>query len=113
MINGLLGYAINNIDPHNNYLTFRPYYHDISAFQAIKTETDFFTDLDVDIHKSLYDHSKHTFDYAYAITCHASQGSEFDNVIIYASDMWGAYEMRRKWLYTAVTRAKKKLTIII
>lgn len=113
LINGLVGYAVNDIDPHNDFLTFRPYYHDISSFQAIKTETDFFTEEEVNIHKSLYEQKKHTFDYAYAITCHSSQGSEFDNVIVYASDMWGTYEMRRKWLYTAVTRAKKKLTIIV
>lgn len=113
LINGLVGYGLNDINPHNDYLTFKPYYHDIAPFHSIKTEVDFFTEEEINIHKSLYEDKKHTFDYAYAITCHASQGSEFDHVVIYASDMWGSYDMRRKWLYTAITRAKKKLTIII
>lgn len=51
------------------------------------------------------------FDYAYAISCHKSQGSEFDRVVVI--DESGAFrEERSKWLYTAITRAKKSLTII-
>lgn len=50
------------------------------------------------------------FDYAYAITAHKAQGSEFDRVIV-ADDQMKAYdkEFRRRWLYTAVTRAKEEL----
>lgn len=50
------------------------------------------------------------WDYAYAITVHKSQGSEWDKVII-ADDKMRAHEklFRRKWLYTAVTRASKQL----
>ena len=50
------------------------------------------------------------FDFAYAITCHKSQGSEWDSVII-ADDYMNRKdkEFRRRWLYTAVTRAKSKL----
>lgn len=52
-------------------------------------------------------------DYAYCITVHASQGSEWPSVIIYDDHMWaGRTVERRKLLYTAVTRAKEKLTII-
>lgn len=50
------------------------------------------------------------FDYAYGITVHKSQGSEWDRVII-ADDFMNFQnaEFRRRWLYTAVTRAKKEL----
>lgn len=50
------------------------------------------------------------FDYAYAITVHKSQGSEWDTVII-ADDTFGAdkVDFRRRWLYTAITRASKRL----
>jgi len=48
-------------------------------------------------------------DYAYAITCHKSQGSEFESVFVMREgrnfDDWD------KWFYTAVTRARKKLYI--
>lgn len=45
-------------------------------------------------------------DYGYAITVHSSQGSEWDNVIL--CDDWQQADKAR-WLYTAVTRAKKRL----
>lgn len=53
-------------------------------------------------------------DFAYAITCHKAQGGEFDNVII-ADDQMQAnnFEFRKKWLYTAITRAKSQLTWIV
>ena len=52
-------------------------------------------------------------DYAYCITVHASQGSEWPSVVIYDDQMWsGRASERRKLLYTAVTRAKEKLTIV-
>jgi exodeoxyribonuclease-5 len=45
-------------------------------------------------------------DYAYAITCHKSQGSEWEKVCV-VDDGFGRSEAdRRRWLYTAVTRAK-------
>ncbi|WP_363324459.1 AAA family ATPase [uncultured Roseibium sp.] len=52
-------------------------------------------------------------DYSYAITCHKSQGSEWDRVVLY-DDGFGFrdIEERKKWLYTAVTRASKGLAII-
>ena len=49
--------------------------------------------------------------YAYAITIHKSQGSEFDNVILVLDKQ--SYKMIDKSLmYTAVTRAKKNLIIL-
>lgn len=52
-------------------------------------------------------------DYAYAITCHKSQGSEWNKVIIADDEMMKSDPVfRRRWLYTAITRAKKELLII-
>jgi exodeoxyribonuclease-5 len=45
-------------------------------------------------------------DYAYAITCHKSQGSEWDKVLVIQD--W-FFADKERWLYTAVTRAKEKL----
>lgn len=52
------------------------------------------------------------FDWAYCITTHKAQGSEWNNVLIieegeflWKGDLW------RRWLYTAITRAKEKLVI--
>ena len=51
------------------------------------------------------------FEFAYAITCHKAQGSEFDFVIVF-DERYIFGEDRARWLYTAITRAKKKLLII-
>ena len=53
------------------------------------------------------------FEYAYAITVHISQGSQYDNVLFLSDDMMGNTQDRRKMLYTAITRASKVLTIVI
>ncbi len=50
-------------------------------------------------------------DLAYAVTVHKAQGCEFDTVIIALGKM-NALLYRRRLLYTAVTRGKKKVIII-
>jgi exodeoxyribonuclease-5 len=50
------------------------------------------------------------FDYAYCITCHKSQGSEFNKVLVFDEYLRGTNHAM--WLYTAATRAKKKLIIV-
>lgn len=52
------------------------------------------------------------FDFGYAITCHKAQGSQWDEVLILnESQIFG--KDANKWLYTAVTRAAKKVIIKI
>lgn len=53
-----------------------------------------------------------SFTYAYAITCHKSQGSEWDNVLVIEESFPFDKDEHIKWLYTACTRAAKKLVII-
>lgn len=66
-----------------------------------------------EVDKDLYIPKQFAYcDYAYVITCHKSQGSEWDNVIVY--DEWmppQIWDMKR-WRYTAITRAAKKLTYL-
>jgi len=52
------------------------------------------------------------FEFGYAITCHLSQGSQYEKVIVFCERM-GSEDYYRKWLYTAVTRASDKLILII
>jgi exodeoxyribonuclease V alpha subunit len=47
---------------------------------------------------------------AYAITVHKSQGSEFENVLLLLPDRFSPV-LTRELLYTAITRAKKKVEI--
>lgn len=51
------------------------------------------------------------FDYAYAITAHKAQGSQWNHVIVV--DESGCFRGdSRRWLYTAITRAAEKVTVI-
>lgn len=51
------------------------------------------------------------FTFGWAITCHKSQGSQWDNLLVF--DESGAFrDARSNWLYTAVTRAAQKVTVI-
>ena len=52
------------------------------------------------------------FWFGYAITCHQSQGSEWQEVIV--CDDWprNDIDVWRRWLYTAVTRAATKVKVI-
>lgn len=49
---------------------------------------------------------------AYAMTIHKSQGSEFENVIIILPSDEGHTLLTRELIYTAVTRARKKVLLI-
>lgn len=48
-------------------------------------------------------------DYAYALTVHSAQGSEWDRVVI-LNDWRG--NQARQWLYTAVTRGAREVTLV-
>ncbi len=52
------------------------------------------------------------FDYGYALTVHKAQGSQWDNVILF-DESYAFREHRARWLYTGITRAAKRLTIVI
>jgi exodeoxyribonuclease-5 len=51
------------------------------------------------------------FDLAYAVTCHRAQGGEADNVAVVGQGPSGPD--RARWNYTACTRAKKRLLVIV
>lgn len=51
------------------------------------------------------------FDYGYCLTVHKSQGSQWNNVVLFDESSVFQHNSRR-WLYTGVTRASKQLTIV-
>jgi exodeoxyribonuclease-5 len=56
----------------------------------------------------------HPFDFGYAITCHKSQGSQWDSVAVYdESFCWRRDNQHRNWLYTAVTRASERVLVVM
>ena len=51
------------------------------------------------------------FDYGYALTVHKAQGSQWDDVVLF-DESFAFRETRERWLYTAITRAAERLTIV-
>lgn len=52
------------------------------------------------------------FAFAYAITCHKAQGSEWEKVLVVEEGFPFAKEEHARWLYTACTRASEKLVLL-
>lgn len=79
--------------------------------------------LTVEVAEEFFNGTEHTIDwrerrkydeftFGWAITCHKSQGSQWDNVMVF--DESGAFrDARSNWLYTAVTRAAEKVTVVV
>jgi exodeoxyribonuclease-5 len=51
------------------------------------------------------------FDFGYALTVHKAQGSQWDDVVLF-DESRAFREHRARWLYTAVTRAARRLTVV-
>lgn len=52
------------------------------------------------------------FTFGYAITCHKSQGSEWDKVLVIEEKFPFDKTEHARWLYTACTRASEKLVLV-
>lgn len=121
LINGQIGYITDfRKQPHPlfkelNYIDFEP-----------DSDEGLFTNLLID-RKLIIEHEPtittdnyrkipklyhpQLFDYGYCITAHKSQGSEYPKVLIF-EEIVKSNEHKR-WLYTAVTRASEKLTLVL
>lgn len=60
-----------------------------------------------------WDLRRHTdeFDYGYALTVHKAQGSQWDDIVLF-DESFAFREHRARWLYTAITRAAQRITIV-
>jgi exodeoxyribonuclease-5 len=51
------------------------------------------------------------FDFGYALTVHKAQGSQWNEVVLF-DESFAFKETRQRWLYTAITRAAERLTVV-
>jgi exodeoxyribonuclease-5 len=51
-------------------------------------------------------------DYGFALTVHKAQGSQWDRVVLF-DESFAFREHRERWLYTAVTRAAERVTVVV
>lgn len=137
LVNGTVGYLKNSF---NTFLNIPPNVSGNGQFKHLKlVNAEFISDTDesygsLDMDKqffltgesgldtrTLYKMNKNKFfkhsipeqfTYGYAITCHKSQGSEWDKVLVVEEGFPFEKEEHQRWLYTACTRAAQKLVII-
>ena len=82
--------------------------------EALRAHFDAYIDADAMNNVRWYDRARcDEFDFGYAITVHKAQGSQWDSVLLYDDGFlsWKRDE-RKKWLYTACTRAAERLIIV-
>ena len=83
-------------------------------YQALKTGTPAMNGKQtylVNKSKTLPD-APYDFAYAYAITTHKAQGSEWNKVLVIEEGFPFSPEEHKRWLYTAITRAKDRLVVV-
>lgn len=54
----------------------------------------------------------HEFDFGWNITCHKSQGSQWDDVVLFDESGVFGEDTARRWLYTGITRAARRLLVV-
>ena len=52
------------------------------------------------------------FDYGYALTVHKAQGSQWDRIVLF-DESFAFQDSRARWLYTGITRAAKRLSVVV
>lgn len=79
-------------------------------FQRVGVLPQFFDGGDVEIPYAQRKDSDE-FDFGYCLTVHKAQGSQWDDVALF-DESFAFREHRARWLYTGVTRAALRLTVV-
>ena len=115
LINGLIGYIdaiyLDTYDKKSICIDFRPEFMRHTKFENIRIDFDYLFQPVTDPKTNRFN-MENKFQFAYAITAHLAQGSQYDNVLVY-NEKIGTWDYYRKWLYTAITRAVKGLVLAI
>ena len=114
LTNGLIGY-ITDIDrsrSHNGYwiISFQPTFME-REFEGLQLDLKYITSNAAE-RKNFGFIKNEKFEYAYAVTCHAMQGSS-DNRVLYADQRMRDPYYTKKLRYTAITRARESITIVL
>lgn len=113
LTNGLVGY-ITNLSKKKSYkgyytIDFRPDFMD-AEFEGLHIDTKFIVS-DYEKRKKFGLTKFEKFEYAYCISTHISQGSQYNRVLFLDEPFYDA-ETTKKLRYTAITRAIDKITIV-
>lgn len=119
LVNGLIGYVDNTYKESRTSgckmdIDFRPEFY----------KNEYFSHVAIDHNYPFYPYDKRMtinpmmqknllFEFGNCITCHLSQGSQYDTVLVYVEHGGSNSLYFKQWLYTAITRAKKRLILVI
>ncbi len=122
LVNGLIGYCTHTrqrekqelvpwrdkpIISTEHLLNLRPIFSESTEFQELK-----YNPLALNEGKLGRSNMKGIiFQFGYCITCHAAQGSEWDNLLLYDDSWYDSNDplFQARWRYTGITRAAKRL----
>jgi exodeoxyribonuclease V alpha subunit len=98
LFNGDLGFVVRKMDPNFSFRQFDR--DDYALFLDRKSASGF---------RELSALALNAFEYSYCLSVHKSQGSEYEEVLILVPE--GSESFGREVLYTAVTRARRKVSL--
>ena len=100
--------SVSNI-PNSDYQYYDFVSQDGTAHRRVKINNRYFEN---DFNRYDMDIEGYAFTFAYALTCHKTQGKQFDRVL-YIDDDVSYFLPQNRYGYTAITRTVKELTIKI
>lgn len=112
LLNGALYYIsdVGGIDEQTITMTIRPH-RDIDGGDML-VESHIHHFLGTESSLQWFDkRNAQEFDYGYALTAHKAQGSQWEEVLVFDESACFRQDAAR-WLYTAVTRAEEKVTVV-
>lgn len=121
-VNGMLMYMQQDhvdYDKHSDFIdiTCRPDFIDVDLNFNLRSPKSMFDryyngkeidNTEIDLFSIPKEYT--VFDYGYCFSVHKSQGSQWDNVL-FIDDYKGRRDQKSKFLYTAITRAVKRITV--
>ena len=118
LVNGMIGNVVGiNKESHNRTsnleIDFRPEFSKKETFHNLPINRKYILSPYENRQAmfSRYDDNI-TFELGYCSTCHLAQGSQYDWVLVYNEVFNSTSDYHRRWLYTAITRAKKGLILV-
>lgn len=114
---GLFATNERTYDMHQRVFLFPNNKYKLKKYFSKKTDTETYEEFQERIMQviregkdAIDERMINSVDFAYAISAHKSQGDQWDNVLVF--DESYIFQEPEKWLYTVITRAKKRLVII-
>jgi len=86
----------------------------VNQFNRKYTFKDYDELLECRIRVARWEEAGGLFDFGYALTCHKAQGSQFNDLLLIVDGPGRmGFDEYKRWLYTAVTRAVNRITILM